>query len=239
MISIIFHTVVYDPLYNALIFLVGVIPSHDVGIAVIALTILVRVVLIPLSRRASETQSAMRKIAPEVEEIKEKHKNSREEQSKAIFALYKERGVHPFAGIGLLLLQLPILISLYWIFALGGLPEIKPDLLYSFVSTPPGVSMEFLGLINMAGHSIFLGLLAAGTQFFYTRLSMGKREAAKPASSPSFSGELARSFDLQARYVLPATFIVLSFFIPNAGMVYLITSNTFMIAQEFAMGRRL
>lgn len=239
MISAIFHTVVYDPLYNALIFFVDVIPTHDVGIAVIALTILVRVILIPLSRRASETQSAMRKIAPEVEEIKEKYKNSREEQSKAIFALYKERGVHPFAGIGLLFLQLPVLISLYWIFAQGGLPEIKPELLYAFIPISPEVSMEFLGLIDMAGHSLILGLLAAGTQFFYTRLSMGKREPVKPTGTPSFSGELARSFDLQARYVLPATFVVLSYFIPNAAMLYLITSNTFMVVQEFAMGRRL
>lgn len=238
MISALFHTVVYDPLYNGLIFLVGFIPTHDVGVAVVALTVIVRVILIPLSRRAIETQAAMRKIAPEVEEIKEKHKDSREEQSKAIFALYRERGVHPFAGIGLLLLQLPILISLYWIFALGGLPEIRPDLLYSFVVPPPAVSMEFLGFLNMAGHSLILGLLAAATQFAYTRLSMGRREAPKPSKTPSFSSELARSFDLQARYVLPATFVVLSYFIPNAAMLYLVTSNLFMIGQELAMGRR-
>jgi len=238
MISNIFHIIVYDPLYNGLIFLVDIIPSHDVGLAVIALTIAVRIVLIPLSRRASETQSAMRKIAPEVEQIKEKFKNSREEQSKAIFALYKERGVHPFAGIGLLLLQLPILISLYWVFAMGGLPEIRPELLYSFVEAPPAINMEFLGLLNMAGHSLLLGLLAAITQFAYTRLTMGAREKQKPVSSPSFSGELARSFDLQARYVLPATFIVLSYFVPNAAMLYLVTSNIFMLLQELAMGRR-
>lgn len=240
MISTLFHAVVYDPLYNGLIFLVGFIPTHDVGIAVVALTVIVRVILVPLSRRAIETQAAMRKIAPEVEEIKEKHKDSREEQSKAIFALYRQRGVHPFAGIGLLLLQLPILISLYWIFALGGLPEIRPELLYSFVEQPPAVSMEFLGFLNMAGHSLVLGLLAAATQFAYTRLSMGPREPRKqePSKTPSFSAELARSFDLQARYVLPATFVVLSYFIPNAAMLYLVTSNLFMIGQELAMGRR-
>ena len=238
MISTIFHTVVYDPLYNGLIFLVGIVPQHDVGLAVIALTIVVRIILFPLSRRAVETQMAMRKIAPDVEKLKEKHKDNREEQAKAIFALYRERGVHPFASIGLLLAQLPVLFALYWIFAFGGLPEVDPALLYSFVSVPASVNMHFLGFVDMAGHTIILGVLAAGTQFFYTRLSMGPREKKPAAAKASFSAELSRSFDLQARYMLPATFIFLSFIIPNAAMLYLVTSNLFMIGQELWSGRR-
>src|SRR6185436_14723915 len=98
--SALFHTIIYDPLYNGLVFLVGVIPTHDVGIAVILLTIVVRTILYPLSRRAVETQLAMKKIAPDVERIKVKYKDNREEQTKAIFALYRERGVHPFANFG-------------------------------------------------------------------------------------------------------------------------------------------
>ena len=238
MISSLFHALIYDPLYNGLVLLVGVLPAHDVGLAVILLTIAVRVVLFPLSRRAVETQMAMKRIAPDVEEIKKKYKDNREEQGKAIFALYRERGVHPFAGIGLLLAQLPILFALYWIFALGGLPEVRPEILYPFVSPPAGANMLFLGFLDMAGHSIVLGALAAASQFAYTRLSMGPREK-KPATAPaSFSGDLARSFDLQARYVLPATFVFLSFIIPNAAMLYLVTSNLFMVGQELFSGRR-
>ena len=238
MISAAFHAVVYDPLYNGLVFLVGVIPTHDVGLAVIILTILVRIILFPLSRRAVETQIAMKKIAPEVEKLKEKYKDNREEQGKAIFALYRERGVHPFASVGLLFAQLPVLFALYWIFSSGGLPEIHPDLLYSFIFPPGGANMEFLGILGMAGHSIVLGGLAGATQFLYTRLSMGPREKKSAAASGSFSGDLAKSFDLQARYVLPATFIVLSYVIPSAAMLYLVTSNTFMVAQELYAGRR-
>lgn len=238
MISTAFHAVIYDPLYNGLVFLVGATPTHDVGLAVIVLTIAVRVILFPLSRRAVETQMAMKKVAPEVEKLKEKYKNNREEQGKAIFALYRERGVHPFASMGLLLVQLPILFALYWVFAVGGLPEIRPELLYSFVSAPSGVNMEFFGVLNMAGHSIILGIFAAATQFVYTRLSMGPREKKLTTQEASFGTDLARSFDLQARYMLPATFVVLSYFIPNAAMLYLVTSNTFMIGQEYLSGRR-
>ena len=97
MISAAFNTLVYEPLYNGLVFFVDIIPSHDVGLAVIALTIIVRFILFPLSRRAIETQIQMKKIAPEVEALKEKFKDKKEEQGRAIFTLYRERGVRPFA----------------------------------------------------------------------------------------------------------------------------------------------
>ncbi len=238
MISSIFHTLIYDPLYNGLVFFVGLIPTHDVGLAVIALTIVVRFILAPLSRRAVQAQIAMKKIAPQIEAVKEKYKDKREEQGKAIFALYRENNIHPFASFGLLLLQLPILLGLYWVFAGGGLPEIHPETLYSFVQAPPFVNMEFLGILDMAGHSIVLGILAAVTQFGYTRLTMGPREKKPATATASFSSDMARSFDLQARYVFPAAFIALSFIIPNAAMLYLITSNIFMFTHEYLFGRR-
>src|ERR1700745_3002747 len=98
MIGSIFHAGIYNPLYNGLVFLVGIIPSHDVGLAIVVLTIVVRFILFPLSRRAVQAQLAMKEIAPDVEDLKKKFENDREQQSKAIFALYKERGIHPFAG---------------------------------------------------------------------------------------------------------------------------------------------
>jgi len=237
MISAVFHAIIYDPLYNGLVFLVDVIPSHDVGLAVIALTILVRIILFPLSRRAVETQLAMKKIAPQVEALKVKYKDNREEQGKATFALYKEHGVHPFASFGLLLLQIPVLLALYWVFALGGLPQVDATLLYPFVHLPEAVNMEFLGFMNMADKSIVLAVLAAATQFVYTRLSMGPRNSATPIES-TLGGDMAKSFDLQARYVLPVMVGVIAFYVSAAAPLYWVTSNIFMILQEYAAGRR-
>ena len=231
MISSFFHLFVYDPLYNGLIYLVGVIPTHDVGIAVIVLTIAVRIILFPLSRRAVESQIAMKKIAPEIEELKKKHKDSAE-QSKAIFALYKERDIHPFSSIGLLLLQLPILIGLYWVFALGG------SLLYSFVHTPDTINMEFLGALDMgAKHNIMLAILVALSQLVYSRLSMGPR-GTTTVGEATLSTDMAKSFDIQARYVFPLLFGVISYTVPAAAPLYWLTGNIFMIGQEYASGRR-
>jgi len=241
MISAIFHTTIYDPLYNGLVFLVGIIPSHDVGFAVIALTIIVRIIVFPLSRRVIESQIAMKKVAPEVEEIKKKYKKNSPEQSQAIFALYKERGVHPFASIGLLLIQFPVLIGLYLVFLRGGLPTIDTSLLYSFVQVPDAVNMEFLGFVDMAAsHNIVLAVLIALSQLVYSRLSMGPREKVPDATpvEASLSGDMAKSFDLQARYVFPVMFGVISYFIAAAAPLYWLTSNLFMIGQEYLSGKR-
>lgn len=232
------HAVLYVPLYNTLIFLVDKVPGHDVGIAVILITIIVRIILFPLSKRAVDSQLAMKKIAPEVEALKAKHKKDPVEQNKAIFALYKERGIHPLAGIGTLLLQLPILFALYYMFVNGGLPEIKSDLLYSYVQAPESVNMYFLGLVDMAAvHNLPLAILLAISQFFYSRLSMGKKQNDSPVEA-SLSQDMARNFDFQARYVMPLIIGGVGYFFPAVAALYLLTANIFMIGQEFLSGRR-
>lgn len=241
MISNIFNAVVYDPLYNGLVFFVGVIPTHDMGLAVIALTIVVRFIIYPLSRRAIHTQMVMKKLAPELEKLKKKYKDDKAEQGRAMFALYKEHGVHPLASIGLLFIQLPVLLGLYFVFSHGGLPTVDPSLLYSFVSVPDAVKMEFLGLVDMgASHNIILALLVGLSQLVYSRLSMGPRQKildATPAEA-SLSGDLAKSFDFQARYIFPLMFAVFSYFVAAAVPLYWLTSNLFMIGQEFVAGRK-
>ena len=231
-----FTAIIYRPFYNGLVFLIGLLPTHDVGVAVVILTIIVRFILFPLSRRAVQAQLAMKKIAPEVEAIKKKVKDSTE-QSRAIFDLYKERGVHPFAGFAIVLVQLPILLGLYWVFSRGGLPKIDPTLLYSFVHLPATVNMQFLGLINMSARNIPLAVTAAVSQFIYTRLSMGPSEKSSPVEA-SLSGDMAKSFEVQARYMLPAIVGVIGFSLAAAAPLYWTTSNTFMILQEYLSGRR-
>lgn len=239
-ISAVFHAIIYDPLYNGLVFLVGIMPGHDMGLAVIALTVVVRCILWPLSRQAIDAQLAMKKITPEVEALKKKYKNNSPEQSQAILELYKERGIHPFASIGLLLIQFPILIALYWVFYRAGFPKIDPALLYPFVHAPVAIDMTLLGVISMTGRSVTLAILAAATQFLYTRLSMGPRQKALESTpvEASLSADMAKSFDMQARYMLPVMIGIIGYTIAAAAPLYWATGNTFMILQELLAGRR-
>lgn len=237
MLGALFHAVVYNPIYNGLVFFVDTLPTHDVGIAVILVTIIVRIVLYPLARSAIRTQIKMKEIAPEVEELKKKFKDDQQEQTRALLALYKERGIRPFSSFFLVLLQLPVLIGLYLVFARGGLPSIDTSLLYSIVPTPSTVNMEFLGLIDMGGRSLVLAALATLTQFIYTRLSMGPR-GQLTAAEASFSGDMAKAMDVQMRYALPLFIGVIGYTVSAAAPLYWVTGNLFMIAQEFLAGRR-
>ena len=107
------------------------------------------------------------------------------------------------------------------------------------MTIPQAVDMMFLGSIAMDGHNILLAFLAGVTQFVYTRLSTGKRLAPseKPAGA-SFSTDMARSFDLQVRYILPIMVGVISYYVVAAAPLYWATSNLFMIGQEYLGGRR-
>ena len=97
MVADAFNLFLYQPLYNGLVFFISVVPWGDIGIAVIVLTLLVRVVLFPLSHKSTKSQIKMREIEPEIKEIKEKHKD-KQEQAKKVMELYQKHGLNPFSG---------------------------------------------------------------------------------------------------------------------------------------------
>src|SRR3989344_3204693 len=158
MFSYIWNTVLYQPLINALAFLVSVVPGGDVGIAVIILTVLVKIALFPLSQKSIESQAAMSLLAPELNKIK-KSGASKEEQAKQTFELYKKHKTNPFSGCLLVLIQIPIIFALYYVFFKG--VNFDSESLYSFVHLPESINMSFLGLIDISQKSLVLAILAA------------------------------------------------------------------------------
>src|SRR3989338_3058363 len=118
MINTVWNALLYKPLINALAFLVYIIPGGDVGIAVIVLTILVKLILFPLSQKSIESQAEMNILAPELNKIKASGA-SKEEQAKQTFALYKKHKTNPFSGCLLVLIQIPIIFALYYVFLKG------------------------------------------------------------------------------------------------------------------------
>ncbi|PIT90856.1 hypothetical protein COU17_03630 [Candidatus Kaiserbacteria bacterium CG10_big_fil_rev_8_21_14_0_10_49_17] len=238
MISSFFTTAIYDPLYNGLIFLVSIAPLHDVGIAIVLLTIIVRLILFPLAQKSIKAQVVMKKVEPELKNIREKYKKDKQEQAKQTMALYKEQNINPISGILLLLIQLPIIFGLYWVFFKGGLPVVDTSRLYSFLTAPTEANMQFLGLIDMAGRSILLAFLAGGTQFIHARIAFAKNATPRP-KNPTMKDDLAHSMQLQMRYVLPIIIGVIAYTISAAVALYWAASNTFTIFQELYVRRKL
>ncbi|MFA6536419.1 MAG: YidC/Oxa1 family membrane protein insertase [Candidatus Paceibacterota bacterium] len=236
MISTLFQAIFYKPLYNGLIFLFHVLPWADAGLIVILFTVLVKLILFPLSKKSVETQMIMKKIQPELDALKNKHKDNREEQARAMMALYKEKKLNPLAGIFLVIIQIPIILALYWVFLNGGLPQVNAGLLYNFVPVPDLISMNFFGLLDISQKSIFVALLAGVSQFFQMRYAL----PATPAKSdkPSFKDDLARSMSMQMKYVMPVFIIIIAYQLPAVVGFYWVTSNLFAIGQEIVVRRR-
>lgn len=226
----IFFSIFYQPIYNALVFLISIVPGGNVGIAIILLTIGVRVVLLPLSHKSVVSQAKMREIAPHIEKIKERHKEDKQEQARRMLELYKEHGINPFSGCLLVLIQLPVIFALYFVF-FKGLPNLNPDILYSFLDTPMVVSMVFLGIV-LTGKSILLAFIAAITQYYQIKLSLPVLPLRDKNAKPSLKDDFARSFNLQMRYMLPVIVFIVSYIISAAIALYWATSNLFSVGHE-------
>ncbi len=226
MITAAWNTVFYEPLYNGLIFLTGIVPGGDVGIAVILLTLIVKTILFPVSHKSIKTQVKMREIEPELKKIREKHKD-KSEQAKATMELYKTHGVSPFSGCLSIIIQIPVILALYYVFFKGlGFD----GALYPFVAAPEAINPNFLGLIDMHGKSFILAALAALSQYFQAKISMPP--VPPPSETKSFKDDFARSMQLQMKYFMPVLVFVFSYTISSAIALYWLVSNLFSIGQE-------
>jgi len=231
-----FNTTIFEPFYNSFIFLMDVFPFFDAGVIIVIFTILVKLIMLPLSIKASMSQIQMRGTEKDVALIKEKHKDNKEEQSRKILEYYKEKEINPFSGIFILLIQLPILIGLYQVFIKSGLPKINADILYSFISIPESINMVFLGLIDISGKSIVLAVLAGITTYYQISVSIPKQE--KNTASTGVQSEIAKAMAIQMKYIFPIIMAFISYTISSAIALYFITSNVFAIVQEFYIKKK-
>ncbi|MFH1626628.1 MAG: YidC/Oxa1 family membrane protein insertase, partial [bacterium] len=232
--AFLFHEFFYIPLYNGLIFFIDIIPFHNAGFVVILFTCIIKIIIFPLSQKAIKTQFEMKKIEPELNILKLKYKDDKKLQAEKIMALYKDKGVNPFSGIFSMLIQFPILIALYFVFLNGGLLKIDTSILYPFIKIPDIINMNFFG-INITDKSTIFAFLVAIAQFFQMQITLPKpkKDEKKDGKNIVFSDELAKSMNMQMKYVMPVIMFFIAKSFPLVISLYLITSSLFAIGQEF------
>lgn len=236
MFSFIWHTFFFDPIYNALVFFIDVIPGGDVGLAIILTVLLVKTILLPLSIKAAKTQRIVREIEPKLKELKEKHKDDRQQQAQAMMEVYRDAGMNPLASVALVFLQIPIVIALYLAVSRGGgvlLPDINIDILYSFITAPLEVTMYFLNWIDITERSLLLALGAGITQYIYVHLTMPKLPPREEGKASDLKEEFMRNMQAQMRYVMPVLIVFVAYSISAAIALYFMVSNVVSIGQEY------
>lgn len=239
-----FRKVIYIPLYNLFVFLISLIPGHNVGLSIILLTFLIRTALFPLSQKASRSQLEMKLVEPEIKKIKEEFKNNQTEQAKKIMEVYKKHQINPFSGCLVVLVQIPIIISLYYAL-LHGLKENFSDnsLLYSFIKIPSEINFHFLG-INVSQKSLIISLLAGVSQFFQAFLintfkPKEIKEENQTIKKPNFQESFTQNLNFQMQYVFPLLIVFIAYQLPSGLALYWTVSNIFTIIQEWIIRLKL
>jgi len=230
MLTDFFRTILLQPLFNGLVLLYEHVAFEDLGIAIILLTIVVRIILFPLFHKTAKHQKLAQKIQPEVKRIQKKHKNDREAQTKALMELYKEHKVNPLTPLFLLILQLPVLFALYRIF-IDGFSGDAFDMLYSFVQMPANITQDFLGIIALDRVSVPLVIVTAGAQYVQGLLVV--KRSGKKEDTPEQIAKMAKFMV----YVGPVIALVILVRFPAAVAIYWLTSTLFSIIQQIIVNR--
>ncbi|MEK7452797.1 MAG: YidC/Oxa1 family membrane protein insertase [Patescibacteria group bacterium] len=230
-----FHEILFKPLFNILIFLYETVAFFDLGLAIIILTIIIRFALYPLSQKAIRSQKEMFAIQPEIKAIQEKYKDKKEEQVKMVMALYKEKKVNPFSGCLPILVQLPILIALYWVF-MSGFDSENLNNLYSFIKNPGEINYTFLGFINISEKNFYIALIAGIFQFYQSKMVLKQQLKARIGiknKSKNPMDDISISISKQMTYVMPVMTVIIASSLHAGLALYWITTTLFSIFQQW------
>lgn len=233
MIKEFFYTILYQPLFNLLFFLYQNFSFSDFGIAIVLMTIVIRLILYPLFSKSARDQVIMQKIAPKLQEIQNKHKEDKQKQVEEMMKIYKDHNVNPFSSfVFLLFIQLPILITLFQIFS-SSIKEVPAGILYSFVKFSGTLNTEFLGKIDLTQASVLLVILSAIFQYYQGTLTSPKSDRA--FKNLSAQERMAR----QMVYIGPILTLVILWKLPAAIALYWLTTTIFSVIQQLIINKQI
>ncbi len=227
-----FNEILYRPIFNALIFIYQFAAFRDMGIAIILLTVIIRLLLWPLFHETARYQKLAPKLQSEIKQIQQRHKDNREEQTKALMQLYKDHEVNPFTPFLALIIQIPLLLALY-----GSLVNIfsyktSINLLYSFAPHPITLNTMSLGIIDLSQANYVIIVVAAALQYYMARLALPEHEK---GVTPSQAENMARSMS----WIGPIVTLIILLGRPAALGVYWSTFAAFSIFQQLIVNYRL
>ena len=242
--------------------LYAIVPGGDFGVSIILFTILLRIVLYPLVKKQLHQTKLMRKLQPELERIKKQNKGNKQLQGMQMMELYKKHGVSPFRTIGILLIQLPIFIALYWVIQiftahrdelskwtysfLDGFAPIK-----HIVENPDKFNETFLGIIDLTQHAIsanginillvILAAIAAVGQYIQSKQTMPQSDSKRrlrDIMSEAAEGKEADQSEINGIimgkmiYILPVVMFVVMINLPGAIALYYATMTFVAVIQQ-------
>ena len=232
-----FNTLFYEPIYNLVAVVLSIVPLHDIGTAIVLVTLIVKAFLLPVNISALRTQYLMKKVEPEMKEIKELQKREPQEAAKKMVEMYRREKINPFSSIFGILLQIPIFFALYFVFSKGLFND--PTSLYSLNSFPDTLHTHAFGLFDVKEKNIFLAILAGISSFFLAQRQTQSMETKKTEGEESFQDQFMKSMKIQMLYIIPIIVGFSASFLPSALGLYWLVSNVVSYGLDVYMKRKL
>ena len=201
-------TILATPIFWLLTFLHGWV--HNWGVAIILLTVLIKLVFFPLSAASYRSMGKMRVVAPKLEKIKQQYGGNREQLHKAMMELYKTEKINPLGGCLPVIIQIPVFIALYW----------------SILASVEMRYAPFFGWITD---------LSATDPYYVLPLIMGISMYLQSKLNPVPADPL----QAKLMQIMPVAFSVVFFFFPAGLVLYSVVNNVLSIAQQWYITRGL
>lgn len=229
-----FTALFYQPLFNLLVWIYNILPNHDLGIAIILFTVVVKAVLLPLSWKQVRAQVALQELQPHIEKLKEEHKDDKQALAQAQMKLFAEKKINPLSSCLPLLIQLPFLFALFYVLSEGlknggGYEKI----LYPFIANPGHLNETFLGLFSLTHtHNIVLAALNAVGQFVQTKMISPKKSPTDEGKKKDPKDDFAAAMNQQMLYAFPLITGVMSYSFPSGLGLYFLVQTIVSIVQQ-------
>lgn len=252
-------TVFYNPIYNLFVALLTFLPGHPLGWAIVIITVIIRLILLVPQQHMLESQKKLQVIQPKIKALQEKFgggttpEEKRDNQAKLgmeMLELYKKEWVSPMGSCLPLLIQMPILIGLYWVVSSITDPSNFYHL-YSFFKNfdPTAIDTNFFGLeLKQIGGTvgIIFALLLAGLQYLQAKLSFtynppAKKDEKKVEKKEGEIPEFALDPQMMQKsmlYVFPVMIGVTALFFPLGVGLYWFIGTLFVIAQQWYVNNK-
>jgi YidC/Oxa1 family membrane protein insertase len=231
-----------------LAFLFSVIPNY--GIAIIGLTVLVRLALFPLTAKQARSMQKMQLIQPELKKLQAQYKNDRQKLNEEIMKFYKENSVNPMAGCLPLVFQMPVFFALYRVLIQPHkhLPVDSKlyqafcgDLSPSVCGTPPNHprGLSFLGMdLGKAASDISGGFTNALPYFLLIALVVVSGYLQFKQTQSRQTAQANPQMAIMGK-IFPAMFAFISYRLPSGVVVYFLVSNLWQIGQQALIFRTM
>ena len=191
----------------------GVVGNY--GVAIIIVTVLMRIIIFPLTLKQEKSMKKMRELQPELEKIKEKYKDNPQEYQQKTAELYRESGVNPLGGCLPLLIQMPVFVALYWAFSGNAIPA-DAKFLWFTLKQPDRLFMIGNFAFNL------LPILNVGITYIQQKIM-----------TSATSGQESNQQMQTMLYMMPLMMLFIFYKMPSGVTLYYLVSGALSLVQQY------